>query len=309
MSTYLKKISKNQKQKILIYGITGLVGTRLGQLLSKKYNLIGPPHSLLDLKDKRGIHQNLLDTQPSKIVYCAGITKVDQAQVNKKLAFDINYKAIDFISKKAAKLGIQIIYLSTDAVFDGRQKTRPYTETDPTNPISVYGKSKLAGEDATLNASNNNVVVRTIMIYSANFQHKLDFARVTYFSLRNNQFFEGIVDQYVNPTFVDNLVNALDKIIANKVSGIFHIAAKDYVSNYEFAKKIANKFNFDTHLLKKVYFEDFFKDKPAPRTQYSWLDTRKFQKLFGKNILKTINKSLTEFKKQIDSEEIEPVKL
>lgn len=302
-------MQNNSKQKLLVYGITGLVGTRIGQLLSNKYNLVGPPHSLLDLKNRRVISQNLYDTKPDKILYCAGITKVDQAQLNKKLAFDINFKAVDFIAKKAAILKIPLIYISTDAVFDGKQKTRPYTESDRTNPKSVYGKSKLAGENAVLKASSRNTIVRTIMIYSAAFPHKLDFARVTYYSLLNKLFFEGIVDQYLNPTFVDDLVQALNKILNKKIPGVFHVAATDYASNYDFAKKIAENFNFDTRLLKKVHFEDFFKDKPAPRTQYSWLDTSKFQKRFGRNILKPIEKSLSTFKKQIESQENTPIKL
>ena len=309
MSKKTKNISKKKKQKILVYGITGLLGTRIGQLLSNKFDIIGPPHSLLDLTDKKKVYQNLFDTEPDQIVYCAGVTRVDQAELNNKLAFDTNCKAIDFIAKNAAVLNIPVCYISTDAIFDGKQKNKPYKEFDIPNPISVYGKSKLAGEKSVLNASNRNTVVRTIMIYSANFPHKLDFARVAYNSLRDNQYFEGIVDQYVNPTFVDDLVMGIEEIITNKASGIYHVAATDCITNYEFAKKIAKKFNFDTRLLKKVYFEDFFKDKPAPRSQYSCLDTKRFQKKFGKNILKSIDKSLTQFKKQIEAQGSSPVKL
>lgn len=297
------------KQKILVYGITGMTGTRIFQLLSDKFKIFGPPHSHLDITSKKKVQQNIKDVLPDQIVYTAGMTKVDEAQQNKKLAYLLNADSAGYIAQSAASLGIPMHYISTDAVFDGIQKKRPYREIDKTNPVSVYGKSKLKGEKIVLSASIRNSVIRTIMIYSSDFPHRKDFTRFAYESLKNNNKFTAITDQIINPTFVDDLVNAISAILEKRASGIYHVAATDYLSNYDFVKKIAKLFILDSKLIIKTNFRDFFKDKPAPRTQYCWLDTGKFQKEFGKDILQKTDESLSIFKKQIEKLDDQPIDL
>ena len=229
--------------------------------------------------------------------------------MNPKLAFESNAEIVEDICNYAVKKKIPVTYISTDAVFDGSQFDRPYNETDKPNPLSVYGQSKLKGEKAVLASSKNNCVVRTIMVYSADFPHKQDFARLAYWSLKNQENFEAIPDQIINPTFVDDLVYALATILEKKAKGIYHVAATDYTTNFGFVLKIAKIFKFNEKLITKFYFDDFFKGKPAPRTKCCWLDTTKFRKEFGRGILHTIDESLKEFKKQIERLEPQPVDL
>lgn len=297
------------RQKILVYGITGMTGSRISQLLSGKFRIIGPPHSHLDITNKKKVRLNLLDVLPDQIIYAAGMTKVDEAQQNEKLAYLLNAEVPGYIAQLAAGLGIPMHYISTDAVFDGTQKKRPYREIDKTNPLSIYGKSKLKGEKIVLSASIQNLVIRTIMIYSADFPHRKDFTRFAYESLKNNNQFAAITDQIINPAFVDDLVNAISAILEKRANGIYHVAATDYLSNYDFVKKIAKLFKLDSKFIIKTNFYDFFKDKPAPRTQYCWLDTSKFQKDIGKNILKKTDESLLVFKKQIRKLDEQPIDL
>lgn len=297
------------KQKILLYGISGMVGSRIGQILGDKFKIIAPPHSHLDVTNQKLVHQNITDVRPDKIIYAAGITKVDYAQTHPKETFLLNAQAARYICQKAATFNIPVIYISTDAVFDGKSNRRPYVEEDKPNPISVYGKSKLEGEKITLSASGQNCVLRTIMVYSANFPHKKDFARLAYENLARQEKFEGIVDQVINPTFVDDLVWAIAAICARKSRGIYHVAATDFTTNYGFVEKIAQTFEFDKRLITKVKFANFFKDKPAPRCRYCWLDTAKFQKEFGKKILHNLDQGLALFKKQIERLEPQPVDL
>lgn len=295
------------KQKILLYGISGMVGSRIGQILGDKFRIVAPPHSHLDVTNRRLVRQNIEDVRPDQIIYAAGITKVDYAQTHPKETFLLNAQAVSYICQKAKAFNIPVIYISTDAVFDGTENQRPYTEQDKPNHISVYGKSKLEGEEITLAASPKNCIIRTIMVYSANFPHKKDFARLAYESLSRGQKFEGIIDQVINPTFVDDLVAAIAAILKKRASGIYHVAASDYTTNYGFVKKIAKTFGFDRQLVTKVKFADFFKDKPAPRCRYCWLDTTKFQKEFGKKILHNLNQGIDLFKKQVEKLEIQPV--
>lgn len=299
----------SQKQKILVYGSTGLVGGKIIQLIRNKFKIIAPPHHLLDLKDKKTIVNHLKDILPNQIVYAAGLTKVDDAQANPKMAYYLNYQIPAYIATKAAKLEIPFHYLSTDAVFDGRKTKAPYKESDKPNPISVYGQSKLKGEIATLSASSRNSVIRTELVYSSYFPYKKDFARVAYESLKRNEKFEGIIDQVITPTFVDDLVNSLSMVLETKARGIYHVASTDSTTNFGFLLKLANIFNFDENLIVKVEFNDFFKVKVARRAKYCWLDTTKFQKVFKNHPLKKIHKSLLEFKKQISKVESLPIDL
>lgn len=284
-----------------------MTGTRVAELLREKFKIIGPPHSHLDLTNKKSVQKNIEDVQPNQILYLAGITKVDEAEKNQKLAFILNAEAVKYIAEKAAKLNIPFHYLSTDAVFSGKLKERAYTESDKTNPISTYGKSKLEGEKITLSYSPKNSVIRTIMIYSPNYPLKKDFAKFAYESLKYKKQFTGIVDQFVNPTYIDDLVGAISKILEKRSKGIYHVAATNFTTNYEFLKKIAKAFNFEEKLLTKTTFEEFFKDKVAPRQKYSRLSTKKFQKEFGNKILHSIEQGIKNFKKQIQKLEDQPV--
>lgn len=297
----------SNKQKILVYGISGMTGSRFAALLKDRFRIIGPPHSHLDLTRKRSIKKNIGDVGPSQIVYLAGVTKVDDAEKDKRLAFLLNSEVPKYICEEALKQNIPVNYISTDAVFDGKQKGKFYTEDDKTNPQSVYGKSKLAGEKIVRAISQQNSVIRTIMIYSSYFPHRKDFARSAYESLKNEKEFSGIVDQIVSPTFVDDLVWAIAAILEKKSHGIYHVAATDYTTNYGFVKKITRAFKLDEKLITKVAFRDFFKDKTAPRQKYSVLSTKKFRKEFGNSILHSIDESIAGFKKQILKLEDQPV--
>ena len=287
------------RQKILVYGISGMIGIRMAELLKDKLKIIGPPHSHLDLINKSAVAKNIRDVAPDQIVYLAGVTKVDDAEQNKKMVFLLNAQVPESIAKISAKLNIPVNYISTDAVFDGRKKGKMYREKDKTNPISVYGKSKLAGEKVVLAASKQNSVIRTIMIYSSYFPNRKDFARSALEFLKNKRQFSGIIDQVINPTFVDDLVWAIVKIIEKRPGGIYHVASTDYTSNYGFVRKIAEAFKLDKTLITKTTFKEFFKDKPAPRQQYSVLSTNKFVKEFSAGVLHSIDESIATFKKQL----------
>lgn len=286
-----------------------MLGTRLRELAGRDFKIVGPPHSHLDLTNKKQVLNNLKDVMPDKVVFAAGITRIDFAQQYPKEAFRLNYKVIEFISHECAKLKIPVCYISTDAVFDGAGASKPYKETDLAKPISIYGKSKLAGERSVLAASKRNSVIRTIMIYSGNFPHRKDFARAAHESLKNKIPFAGILDQVVNPTLVDDIVHSIFVLLENNAHGIYHVAATDHLTNYEFVKKIAHAFNFNEKYILKTTFDEFFTGRSGPRARYSALDSSKFRKQFGEGILKSTDKNISEFKKQISRSVSSPIEV
>lgn len=287
--------------KLLLIGGTGLVGSRVIDLLSNKFDLIYPPTTELNVTYADQVKQAVGEIKPDLILYAAGFTNVDLAEGLKEECNLLNVKAVEFFVTETAKLNIPFYYLSTDYVFDGTQSDRPYTEEDLPNPVdSVYAKSKREGELVAL-TSNINGVVRLIMPFSAVHIAKLDIARLTLDKLKKGQKISAVFDQKINPIFVDDLVSALAKILQSKANGIYHVAATDFTTPFDFMREIAKQFNLPKGLIEKTTFEQFNKDRLAKRPQHTWLDSQKFRREFGEGILHTVEEEIRLFKSQIDS--------
>lgn len=285
--------------KILIFGGSGLVGSRIRELLSLKYQIIAPSHLQVDVADKKQIEQIIKTSKPNYIIYATGLTSVDEAEQYPKLAYLLNVKAPAFIAKLAAKDDVPLLYFSTDAVFDGSKSKKPYLENDPPNPLSEYGKSKLLGEQMVMEAFWKNCIARIIMVYSPEFTKRKRFVQIALEVLKKGEKFYGILDQVVNPIFVDDIVAAVDLLIKSRSHGIYHLGARDYVTNYEFVKKLAKNFNLNENLVTGISLEEFFKGKTL-RTKFCWLDTSKFRDKFGEKILHSVDGGIHLFKKNLD---------
>lgn len=278
--------------KVLIFGGSGLVGSRIKELLTDKYKIIIPPHQQVDVTSKGQIEQTIKRSEPDYIVYAAGIASLDEAEKNPKSAYALNSKAPDLIARFAASFSIPVLYFSTDAVFNGLKSDKPYTEDDKPDPISEYGKSKLMGEQMVMSAFKRNCIVRIIMVYSHQLTKRKRFVQIVIDALKKGEKFYGVIDQVVNPLYVDDIVWAVDSLIKSKSYGIYHLGSTDYVSNYEFVKKIAKRFDLDENLVMKITFDGFSKEKYAPRSKFCWLDTHKFRKIFGDGILHSTDAGL-----------------
>lgn len=290
--------------KVLIFGGSGLIGSRVRELLGFKYQIFAPSHLQVDVVDKKQIEQIIKRSKPNYIIYAAGLTSIDKAEQYPKLAYSLNVQAPAFVAKFAASIGVPVLYFSTDAVFDGSKSNKPYLEDEKTYPLSEYGKSKLLGEQMVMNASERNCIARIIMVYSHNLTKRKRFVQIALETLKKGEKFYGVVDQVVNPIYVDDVVTAVDLLLESRSYGIYHLGARDYVTNYEFVKKLANIFNLNENLVTGISFEEFSKDKYALRTKFCWLDTLKFRKKFGDNILHSIDEGIHLFKRNLDLLEI-----
>ncbi len=289
-------IEKSDKLKILLFGGSGLIGSRLRQLLGVKYQIIAPSHLQVDVTDKVQVGEIIQKIKPDYIIYAAGLTNVDTAEQYPQLAYLLNAQVPAFIAKRAASFNIPILYFSTDAVFDGTKKNKSYLENEKTHPLSEYGKSKLLGEQMVMRVSSRNCIVRIIMVYSHLLTERKRFVQIALEKLKSGEKFYGVIDQIVNPIYVDDVVKAVDSLIESRSYGTYHLGATDYVTNFEFVKVLAKHFNINENLVIGISFEDFFKEKLAPRTKFCWLDTTKFRKKFGDNILHSIDESVKLFK-------------
>jgi dTDP-4-dehydrorhamnose reductase len=288
--------------KILLIGGTGLVGSRVLELLDKEFEFVSPSHDELDVLDPEKVKSAIEEINPSQVLYAAGFTNVDLAEEKREECFALNTKSPGYFVEVTASKNIPFYYLSTDYVFDGEKEDAPYTEEDTPNPVEQnYAQSKYEGERVVLNASQINSVLRIIMPFSAVFTKKLDLARLFVNKLKNGEKISGIYNQKINPIFVDDLVNALGEILKKRTSGIYHLAATDFTTPYDYAKTVAKVFRFDEGLIEKVDFHEYVKTRPAKRPQNTWMDTTKFRKEFGEGILHSVEEEIISFKKQLVS--------
>lgn len=286
------------KGKILIFGGSGMLGSRIISLFKNKYSIHYPVHSEIDLFQTDKVKELISEGNFDAIVYCAGLTNQDMCEKEKSKALFLNYKVVKIIADEAYRIKSKLVYFSTDAVFSGDSQN-PYIEKAPTNPANYYGYTKAKGEDSVLKAGSSNAVVRIISLYSGFIHQKTDFARRLIDSARKGQECFGIPDLIFNPTYIDVAVNSLEQILIENVNGVFHAAALDYISNYDFSKRILEKNGFNKEIITPVTFHDFSEGKIARRAQFPRLDTAYTSKIL-RGVLKSNSESIDLFSKDLE---------
>lgn len=288
-----------KQKKILIFGGSGLIGSELVKTLSENYSVTYPSQEEVDVTNQNQMRQCIESDRPNFLIYATGLARVDEAERDKDKAFSLNSEAPAFIAECAKEISAPLLYFSTDAVFDGTRADRPYKEDDAVNPLSVYGKSKLAGEEAVLGASIKNIILRITMAYSAFYLLRKDSARIILEALEQKHPIGGITDQYLTPIFAPVAARGIDRLFGSTATGIYNLGSTDFCTNYDFAKKIAQIFGYDEELIFPTTLEEFSKDKSAYRGKYAWLDTTKFRSEFGEGILRTVEEDLIDFKNKV----------
>lgn len=275
--------------KILLFGGSGFLGSHLKDEL-KTYKLFSPNRNTVNLLDINKLLKYLERLRPDLIIYSAGITKIDLAEKNKTLTNKLNFEIPKKISQFAFTNDSKVIYISTDAVFDGYRRKFEFTEKDRTFAKSAYGKSKLLGEDTVLSRNSKNLVLRAITYFGGNNEN--NFANAMIKNLKANKPYLGIYDQIQNPLSILIGTKAVKFSIENDLKGIYNLGSLDSDSNYNFLVKLARKNKLNSDLIKKISFKEFMRDKSGHRKQKSVLLVDKFNEVSNKKILKTINQSI-----------------
>src|SRR5439155_3480974 len=160
--------------------------------------------------------------------------------------------------------------------FDGAQGARAYREEDVPNPLSWYGETKLAGERLVQEANPGACVARIEMPFSGRAHARSDFARTCLRRLEAGEAIAGVTDQRITPVFLDDAIDALHRLIAERYEGLMHVAATNWTTPYDYAHAIAQRLGLDTDLVQPTTFEAFSGTRPAPRPRFSWLDVTRF---------------------------------
>ncbi|BDM62770.1 NAD(P)-dependent oxidoreductase [Shewanella sp. NFH-SH190041] len=274
--------------KVVITGCQGQVGQCLVQQLSQHAHIevIALARDALDISDQSAV-QRLMDTlKPTVIINAAAYTAVDKAEQDKALAFAINANGPAYLAQAAATHHALLLHISTDYVFDGYQ-AQPYQENDPVNPQSVYGQSKLAGEQAIVNSDCRYVILRTAWVFD---RHSHNFVNTMLRLAQHHTELNVVADQFGGPTAAPDIAATLITIMQqleqrpDLSGGIYHYAGSPYCSWYEFARWI-----FQTaqqqgrlHTVPTVHAITTAEyPLPATRPANSRLDCRKIEQDFG----------------------------
>ncbi|MDR3291000.1 MAG: dTDP-4-dehydrorhamnose reductase [Methanobrevibacter sp.] len=273
--------------KILLTGRNGMLGNDLIEILKgSNHEIISTNTSNLDITKLNEIHEKVDEVNPEIIINSAAYTDVDGCEIKKNLAYNVNAIGPKNLAIVANKSNCSLVHISTDYVFDGNQKS--YAEEDETNPINVYGKTKLEGELFVKENLNNYFILRTAWLYGL---HGSNFVKTMLNLSKNNNEIAVVNDQYGSPTFTRDLSIAISKIIETDNYGTYHITNSGNCTWYDFAKEIFKQTNIDV-TLKAVTSEEF--SRPAPRPKYSILNNKNWKKI-GFKPLRSYKEALKEY--------------
>jgi dTDP-4-dehydrorhamnose reductase len=250
-------------RKIAITGATGLVGTRILEILKNDFEFIPLRSEDIDITDKDKVQTKFKELSFDLLLHLAAYTNVDGAETEKETAHKINVEGTQNVLKATLEKNAQFIYISTGFIFDG--KTPPYFEDSTPNPIGYYGQTKFEGEKAV---GDKGMIVRFEYPYGNSPAPKKDFARVLKTLLEQGRTIKGISNSLMTPTFIDDIAFALKHLVENFSPEIFHVVGSQSISPFDAAKIIAKTFNLDTNLIQSTTYEEYFAGK-AKRPQFA----------------------------------------
>ena len=302
-------MSKGQKgfmQKIIGTGLSGLVGSRIVELLKDKYEFIDfSLDSGVNVLDKENLAIAFEKNKDAvAVLHLAAFTDTNAAWEQRGdktgICYQLNVEGTRNILELAKKYNQYLIYISTDFVFDGT-KTTSYTETDIPAPIEWYGETKYLGEKVITDSGYSNYNISRITYpYRANFENKVDIIRKVLTKLKNSEEVKMFSDQICTYTFIDDIATSLEYFLENKNTGIYHLVGSSSHSPYEMAKLVASTFGFDQNLVKPSSLEDYIKSQPEGSRPWQKTLVTSNQKATSIGLsFKTLEEGLEEIKKQI----------
>lgn len=275
-------MADTMQKKILVTGANGQLGMELRQLAPayRDFQFIFTTRNELPLDDPDAIIASIAFHQPQYVINCGAYTAVDKAESEKELAYKINAEGPGVLAASCAAAGIPLIHISTDYVFNGKAES-PVREDDPTDPVNLYGASKLEGEKNVLREHPSVIIIRTAWVYSS---FGKNFVKTMLRLMAEKEEIGVVNDQFGTPTYAADLANAILKIIESLDTkkagrpGIYHFSNEGQISWYEFAAAIAEITNSKCRV-KPITTQQF--PTPAKRPAYSVLDKSKIKQEFG----------------------------
>jgi len=271
--------------KVLILGANGQLGSEFKTFLKDKVEIFAFDHKELDILDLSNLINKFFDLSPEVVINCAAYTKVDQAE--KDLAYQINALGAKNVSFASLKIKAKVVYFSTDYVFDGA-KNSPYTELDKPNPLSIYGKSKLFGEEFTKQFNPNHLILRISWLYGINGSN---FVKTIVKLAKEKGELKVVDDQFGTPTYTFDVVKQTWKLIQEDSVGLYHSSNTGQTTWFDFAKEIVEQLNLNAKVL-PIKTSEF--PTLAKRPSFSVLENYLLQ-IENKNIMRNWEEAFDDF--------------
>ncbi len=267
---------------ILVTGSNGQLGNELRKLESVygDYKFIFTDIAELDITNPLAIEEMMATLQVTTIINCAAYTAVDKAEGDKEMAMRINAKAPQYLAEAAKKFDALFVHISTDYVFSGRG-FQPYKEDDPCDPQSVYGSTKLKGEEAVINSNCKAIIIRTSWLYSA---YGNNFIKTMRKYGAERGYLKVVFDQIGTPTWAGDLAKAILDIIPQATSegtAIYHFSNEGVCSWYDFAIEILTQSGIPCKV-EPIETKDY--PSPVTRPYYSVLNKHKIKQEFNVSV-------------------------
>ena len=253
--------------KILITGSNGMLGHDLIEVLKDKHELLLTTSKTLDITDGDSVMDFILKSNPDIVINSAAYTDVDGCESNPDLAYNVNGEGVKNLALACREVDCPLVHISTDYVFNG-QNDRPWVEDDEIGPISIYGKSKLEGEEHIKEILEKYFIVRTAWLYGVNGRN---FPRTMLELAQNHSEITVVYDEVGTPTYTPDLAKGISELIETDYYGTYHLTNSGNCSWCEFARYIFEVADVDVNVI-PVTASEFA--RPAPRPSYSVLENR-----------------------------------
>jgi dTDP-4-dehydrorhamnose reductase len=254
--------------KVLVTGAGGQLGHDVVAVCQAAGDeVVAAEHARLDVGHRDQVDQMIRSTEPDVVVHAGAWTAVDACESDPDRAYRVNALGTRWVADAARRTGSHLCYVSTDYVFDGTKES-PYVEWDRTNPQSVYGRSKLGGEQEVTTLAPGSSVVRTSWVCG---EHGHNMVK-TVLSLADRPQLTFVDDQRGCPSFTPDLAVAIRRLAVDRLPGVFHVTNQGAVSWYEFVRDILEVAGHDPEKVKPIATADLDPPRPAPRPANSVLD-------------------------------------
>lgn len=273
--------------KVLIIGAEGMLGHDLVDILSKENEISTTTIHTLDITDIEKTIDTVKDIKPEVVVHAAAFTDVNGSETNQDLAYKVNGIGTRNVAVACKESDSALVYICTDYVFDG-EKGSSYYEYDQTNPLSVYGKTKLLGETYIRDILSKFYIVRTSWLYG---YHGPNFITTMLQLAKTNDSLSVVNDQIGSPTYTVDLANAISQLIKKPSYGIYHITNSGKCSWYEYAREIFEIAGVEIEV-KPVTTKEY--PQPAARPKYSVLENYNWR-MEGFTPLRSYKEALREY--------------
>lgn len=253
--------------KLLVTGAAGLFGRGLTQVFGEQHTVVGITHQDADITDAARMRELLEHHRPDIVVHSAAMPDIDDCELNPEKAFRVNAEATRNLVESAKAIGAAFAQVSTDAVFDGT-KLKPYVETDPVNPPSVYGRTKVEAEEA-VRKHDRHWIFRVSVLFGPG---KANFVNKGLCKLMGNEPYPVAADQLGSATYTIDAARTMLDVFASKKYGTYHLCNRGPCTRYDLAIRAAELAKLDPRGILGKPMDEM--KRPGPRLKYSVMDTK-----------------------------------